>query len=144
MGIQEQNYQNHVRRDLLYGLAVLPILGLNLVFCAVHFARARDWFSGWLLVLAVGLIVLALKTRLYPLRVQDRVIRLEERLRLTLLLPPELRSRIPEFSDEQLIALRFAADEELPGLAAQALNGRWGSKEIKRRIERWRPDHLRV
>jgi hypothetical protein len=84
------------------------------------------------------------KTRLYALKVQDRVIRLEERLRLTQLLPESTRARIGELSEGQLIALRFACDAEVPGLVQQALDGKWDQKQVKSAIKNWRPDYLRV
>jgi len=89
-------------------------------------------------------MVLMFKTRLYALKVQDRVIRLEERLRLTQLLPESTRARIGELSAGQLIALRFASDAEVPGLVQQTLDGKWDQKQVKSAIKNWRPDYLRV
>jgi len=77
--------------------------------------------------------------------VQDRVIRLEERLRLERLLDPPLAARISELTTAQLVALRFASDEEVGGLVARVLEGELtGRKEIKRAIRSWRPDHERI
>jgi hypothetical protein len=144
MSQPEQNFKNHARTDPIYHFALSFIFLLNLIFCIVNFFRAESWFNGWLIVVAIGLILLVSKTRSYPLKAQDRIIRLEERLRLTLLLPETLRPRISELSESQLIGLRFASDEELPVLAAQALNEHLTSKQIKQRIVHWRPDHFRV
>ena len=96
------------------------------------------------LVFSVWLLVLAFKTRLYSLRQQDRIIRLEERLRLASVLPEDLRRRLPELSDGQLIALRFAPDTELPGLVQRALSEKLAPKQIKQSITAWRPDYSRI
>ncbi len=82
--------------------------------------------------------------RTYPLKVQDRVIRLEERLRLATVLPDGLRQRVPELSESQLIGLRFAPDDELPALVQRALNEKLPAKEIKTSIRNWRPDYWRL
>jgi len=84
------------------------------------------------------------KLRLYPLKVQDRVIRLEERLRMERLLPDTLKSRIPELTAGQIVALRFASDAELPALVEKALNGKMEPKAIKQSIQNWRADYFRV
>lgn len=144
MSQSEQNFKNHARMDLIFHYALTFIFLLNLIFCVVNFFRAESWFNGWLIVVAIGLFLMLLKTRSYPLKAQDRIIRLEERLRLTQLLPETLRPRISELSESQLIGLRFASDEELPVLTAQALNEHLTSKQIKQRIVHWRPDHCRV
>jgi hypothetical protein len=82
--------------------------------------------------------------RLYALKVQDRVIRLEERLRLTQILQEPLRSRIPELTVDQLCGLRFASDAELPKLVERTLNEKLKRADIKKAIQNWRPDYWRV
>jgi hypothetical protein len=90
------------------------------------------------------LVVALFKARLYPLKIQDRIIRLEERLRLDALLSDDLRKRIPELTEDQLIGLRFAPDEEIPELVQLTLEKNLDRKQIKERIQNWRPDHYRI
>ncbi|HEV2274996.1 MAG TPA: DUF6526 family protein [Acidobacteriaceae bacterium] len=144
MKASEQNLKNHARTDPVFHYVLFGIFTLNLIFSIVSFVRAPGWLSGWVIVLSFALILLLFKVRLYPLKVQDRVIRLEERLRLTLLAPEALRPRLSELREDQLVALRFASDDELPRLAAQTLDEHLEPKEIKKRIGVWRPDHFRV
>jgi hypothetical protein len=146
-----QTFANHTRLDPLYHLFVLPIFGLGVLFSLIHFfahiteGGFRDHFHAFLLILlASALLVAALKIRTYALKVQDRVIRLEERLRLAQLLSDPLRSRIAELTEEQLIALRFASDAEVPKLTERALNEKLSLKDIKKSIQNWRPDNWRV
>jgi len=151
MAEKPQTYANHTRFDPPFHFFLLPVLALGLVLSLVHFfyhfreSDFRDNFHSFLLiVLAVAMITFALKMRLYSLKVQDRVIRLEERLRLTQLLQEPLRSRIPELTEGQLIGLRFASDAEVPKLVERALNEKLSRKQIKQSIQNWRPDYWRI
>ncbi len=120
-------------------------LFINLVWAVGRVVRRPDGDSIVNLVLAVTLMLLAFFVRQFPIRAQDRVIRLEMRLRLKELLPPDLQVRIPEFSTRQLIAMRFASDAELPAIAAAVLRDNLQNPDaIKKRISDWQPDHLRV
>jgi hypothetical protein len=146
-----QSFQNHARLDPVFHFFLLPVFALGVIFSLIHFfyhfahSDFRDNFHAFLLiVLAVALLTLVFKVRLYSLKLQDRMIRLEERLRLTQLLAEPLRSRIPELSEDQLCGLRFASDAEVSQLVEQALNEKLSRKQIKRAIRSWRPDYWRV
>jgi hypothetical protein len=142
----EQNFVNHTKLVPTFHFFVVPVLVLNLVQSIYRLVHVGFQWDGWVGVLtALALVVLAFHARLFALRVQDRVIRLEERQRLNRLLPEDLQLRIAEFSPTQLIALRFASDEELPGLARQVLNDKvTDSKTIKQSVKHWRADYLRA
>ena len=146
-----QTYANHTRFDPPFHFFLAPVFILGLILSLVHFfyhfreSNAMDNFHSFLIiVLAIAMITLVLKVRLYSLKVQDRIIRLEERLRLTQLLSDPLRSRIPELTEDQLIGLRFASDAEVPKLVERALNEKLKRKDIKKSIQTWRPDYWRV
>ena len=97
-----------------------------------------------MVIVAIALVVLVFKTRLYALKVQTRVIRLEERLRLSTLLAEPLRSRISQLTESQLVALRFASDAEVAALVEATLTNNWSNADIKKQIKNWRPDEFRV
>ncbi len=139
-----QTFANHVRFDPPYHFFVAPVFFLLAIAGTVHFIWRPGWHSALMFVVAVALMTAVLKIRTYALRVQDRVIRLEEQLRLTLLLPEPLRSRIPELTEGQLIALRFASDAELAKLTERALSEKLSRADIKKAIQTWRPDYWRV
>jgi len=139
-----QTFVNHTRFDPLYHFFALPVFFVAVIVGIVHFIWRPSLHSGLLFVVAVAAAIAVWKLRLYALRVQDRVIRLEERLRLTSLLPEPLRSRIPELTEGQLIALRFASDAEVPKLAERALSEKLSREDIKKAIQTWRPDYWRV
>jgi hypothetical protein len=144
MAQPEQSFKNHARMDpAFHGFLTL---GALILLGSTVYALVRQP-DAWGVVRLLGVlwaIVLMFKVRLYSLKVQDRVIRLEERLRLAQLLPEATRTRIGELSERQLIALRFASDAELPGLVQKTLDGKWDSKQIKQSIQIWRPDYFRV
>jgi hypothetical protein len=146
-----QTLANHTRWDPPYHFYVVPIFGLALILTLIHFfahithGDLRDHIHAvGLILLAVAFLIWLVKTRFYALKVQDRVIRLEERLRLTQLLPDALRSRIPELTEGQLVALRFASDAEIPKLVERTLKENLSSADIKKAIQTWRPDYWRV
>jgi hypothetical protein len=146
-----QTFANHSRFDPPFHFFIVPVFVLGVIFSLIHFfahlreSDFRDNLHAILLILlAFALLTWVFKTRLYALRVQDRVIRLEERLRLMQLLPEPLRSRIPELTEDQLIGLRFASDAEVPKLTERALNEKLSRKQIKQAVQNWRPDYWRV
>jgi uncharacterized membrane protein YesL len=141
---QEQNFKNHARLDpMFHGFLFLG--GLFLLGAAIYAVVQRPEPWGYVRIFGVlWLLVLMLKTRLYALKVQDRVIRLEERIRLMQLLPESTRPRISELTEGQCVALRFASDGEVVGLAQKTLDGNWNQKQIKQAIQSWRPDFFRV
>jgi hypothetical protein len=139
-----QSYANHARFDPLYHFFLAPIALILVIASIVHLVRHPHLWGIVHVVLAFALFILLFKVRTYSLKVQDRVIRLEERLRLAALLPEPLRSRIHELDIRQLIALRFASDAEIPALVERALNEKLTQKQIKQAIQNWRADNFRV
>ncbi|MGI8989119.1 MAG: DUF6526 family protein [Bryobacteraceae bacterium] len=139
-----QSYANHTRWDPPVHFFLLPMLLIAIGLAIWNSIRDPGLPAIVLLILAVCGFLTALKARLYPLKAQDRVIRLEERSRLATVLPESLRSRIGDLTESQLVALRFASDPELPALVEKALSNNWNSKQIKTAIAQWRPDHFRV
>jgi hypothetical protein len=151
MAEKPQTFANHTRFDPLFHFFVIPIFAIAVIMSLIHFFNhlRRSGVHGnvhsfLIILLAVALLVLVFKTRLYALKVQDRVIRLEERLRLMQLLQEPLRARIPELTEGQLVGLRFASDAEVPALVERALKERFSGKDIKKSIKNWRPDDWRV
>jgi hypothetical protein len=142
-----QSLKNHEHFDPSFHYVLSVVVLANLVFAVFHLVRhwnSSPIASAWFLVLSVAVIIPISKLRTYPLKVQDRVIRLEERLRLQALAPAEWHAQIYRLSEDQLIGLRFAADDEVVELAKQALELSLTRKQIKERIQDWRPDHWRI
>jgi len=143
--VKVQNFENHTRVVPPYHMFALPVFLINFVWRLVQLKDGINFASIMNLLLGAAFVVAFLYARLFSLTVQDRLIRLEMRLRLERLLTPDLRSRIPEFTVPQLISLRFAGDDELPGLARQVLDERLNDrKTIKRRVKNWQADFLRA
>ena len=143
----EQNLKNHARFVPLYHFFVLPVLLINFgiqLYWSIKsaFIPPLHFFSA---LVAAALFLGALYGRLFALAVQDRLIRLEERLRYEQVLPEELRWRADELTKEQFISLRFASDDELPALMKKVLDEKvTNRKAIKQAINNWRPDYLRA
>lgn len=141
---QPQTYANHVRTVPVY-LAVLAVLSINAGWSLYDLTAGLTTTNVRAAVVSAALLLLALYARGFALRAQDRVIRLEMRLRLRDVLPADLRPRIHDFTHDQLIALRFASDRELPALAARVLqDGIRDRKTIKQLVTDWQADDLRV
>ena len=139
------SYKTHRAYDPLYHFFVLPVLGINVLITAYVLFRRPILVNVWALIFAIALVGLAWRVRFFPLRIQDRLIRLEETLRLQSVLPEELRGRIGEISTRELIALRFCTDEELPEHVRAIYGGEYrGGENVKSRIKAWRPDPHRI
>ncbi len=139
-----QSLKNHGRLDPQFHIVTFGLYLANLVFAVIALVRHTDWLAAWYLAISIFVIIPIFKIRLYPLKVQDRVIRLEERLRLQALAPSEWHAQIYRLSEDQLVGLRFASDDEVVELAKQALEHNLNRKQIKERIKNWRPDEWRV
>ncbi len=139
-----QTFQSHTRFDPLFHFFLAPVALIMLGFVIYDAIRAFSWMSMGHVLVALWAFVALFKIRLYPLKVQDRVIRLEEQLRMERLLPASLKPRIGELTEQQFVALRFASDAELPGLVEKTLAEKLDQKQIKQAIQSWRPDYFRV
>ena len=140
-----QTYANHTRFVLPFHFVVLPLLLLNFLWAAYRLVTGFSFDAAVTVLLAVALLFVALLARIFALGAQDRVIRLEERLRLQALLPADLAPRIGELTMRQLIALRFASDGEAPDLVQRVLDGDLtNQRAIKQAITTWRADYDRV
>lgn len=142
----QQNFANHLRFVPAFHFFVLPVLLINFgwsIYRWIHVGYTVDGFIG--IVVAAALFVGFVTVRLMAMKVQDRLIRLEERQRFERVLPADLQSRIPEFTVDQLVALRFASNSELPELARKVLDEKIADrKSIKQMIKVWRPDFARA
>ncbi len=145
MAERAQTYATHRRFIPQFHFFVLPVLIANIVITIVEFVRHPRFITAWVVVLAFALAIGIWTARAMALRAQNRIIRLEERTRLEQLLSGNERSRISDLTTAQLIAIRFAPDEEVPDLIRRTLSGELSTQgDIKRAIRNWRADHLRV
>ena len=145
MAATQQSYANHRRWHPPFHFFVIPVMLINFVWAIVEFVKTPGRNQGWWIVVSAALVELTLLTRTNALKVQDRIIRLEEQLRYQQILPADLAHQAMTLRVEQIIALRFASDEELPGFVREVLGGRLTkSADIKRAIKNWRSDTFRV
>jgi hypothetical protein len=141
----EQNFANHTKMFPPFHFFVVPILLVNLGVQLYRLKFGITFASVFGILLALALILGFLSARMFALSVQDRVIRLEERLRYQRLLPSDLQPRIEDFTVAQLVSLRFACDAELPALARKVLDEKLQErKAIKQLVKNWKPDFLRA
>jgi len=140
-----QTFAHHTRLVPAYHMVAFPILALNFLWSAYQLVRAPSMTSIMGTLVAIALVILFFCARIFALTAQDRVIRLEMRLRLARVLPREQQSCIDNLTIDQLVALRFASDNELPGLCRKVVDEQIGGrKQIKQMIKTWTPDYLRV
>ncbi len=142
---EQQNYKNHVRWHAPQHFVLTPILLINFIYAIVRLVQDPNIDRAEFLLLSIGLLILGVLARTNALRVQDRLIRLEEKLRYEKILPGDLLPQTDKLSRSQTNALRFASDAELPALVQQTLNGEFQKAgDIKRAVTDWRGDYLRV
>jgi uncharacterized protein DUF6526 len=145
MADREQSFKSHARWLPPYHFFVMPVLLVNALNGIRHLYLDPTRHNVWTLIVAVALLMLGFLSRVMTLTVQDRVIRLEERLRMRQLLPSDLHPHIDALTHRQMVALRFASDAELADLVREVVGGKLAtSKEIKLRVKAWRPDWLRA
>jgi hypothetical protein len=141
MSAEIQNFSNHARFDPLFHFFMGPVFMITWIISVVMLVRHPSLWTAWEVVFMSAVVVASFKIRLYALRVQDRLIRLEERLRLAAILPAESLNGLTE---DHLIALRFASDAEVSALADKCTKEKLSRKDVKQAIQTWRPDNWRV
>jgi hypothetical protein len=145
MAENPQNFANHTRWHLPFHFFVLPVMLINFIWSVVLFVKAPDRNSGWWVVVSLALAMLTLFARTYSTRLQDRIIRLEEKVRYQQILSPAVLQQTSALTVGQIIALRFAGDNELEELIGAVLAGTLTKpKEIKQAVKSWRADTFRV
>ena len=141
---KQQSAASHAMWVPLFHFVLVPIALINLLVVLYQMVRGFSLGSVWAFVMAFGFAAAVQCIRAFAVKLQDRIIRLEERIRLSQVLQEPLRSRIGDLSTSQLIGLRFASDGELSGLVKRALDEKLSRKAIKQEIKQWRPDYERV
>jgi hypothetical protein len=145
MAERVQSYKKHARLLPAFHFFVIPVLLVNVINSIRHIWQTQNQHFAFEVVVAVALLMTAFLSRIQALTVQDRVIRLEMRLRLRALLPPDLQPNINSLTPKQLVALRFASDAEMADLVRDVVAGKLTTmKEIKMRVKSWQADWLRA
>ena len=139
-----QSYASHTRWMPMFHFVTMPLMLINFIYSIYRLIQGVHVESVMALVVAFGLVMIGFFSRANALGAQDRVIRLEERLRMQALLPDDLKPRINDLTTQQCVALRFASDDELAALVKKALDEHADQKTIKQAIQNWRPDFQRV
>ena len=139
-----QTYKNHTRLLPPFHFFVIPVLLINFLNEIRHVYQEPSRHTAWILIVAAALLTLGFLARMMTVTVQDRVIRLEMRHRLKDTLPVDLHTRINDLTPKQLVALRFASNDEMPALVREILAGTLTTqKAIKERVKNWQGDYLR-
>ncbi len=145
MATTPQTFANHTRWQPPLHYFVLPVMLINVIWAVVVFVKDPNRNSGWWIIVSLALFTLVPFVRLNPLKAQDRIIRLEEKLRYQQVLSPALLARTSALNPGQIIALRFASDDELEELVSAVLAGKFAkNSDIKRAIKHWHADTFRV
>ncbi len=140
-----QGYANHRRYFPLYHYFALPVVGVHALVMIARAVRDPSFWNAWLAIVALAIAAGLVALRASTLIVQNRLIALEMRLRLSAVLPAEQRARIAELRVRQLLGLRFASDAELPALVDRCLQGELRSADdVKKQVQHWRADWLRA
>jgi len=141
---EPQTYATHRRYEPLQHFVLTPILLVTWIATIWQAIKYPSLHSVWVAILGFAILMVAIQVRVYALKVQDRLIRLEETLRMERILPDDLKGRISELTPKQIVGLRFAADAELAHRVREALDEHLDGEAIKKRIQVWRPDTFRV
>ena len=139
--MQGQDYKNHVRWDPTFHFVAMPLALIGLVGMVVHLIQRPSWLSVLFVIATLALLLTVAKLRTYATRLQDRVVRMEENFRHFVLTGAPLD---PALTMDQIIGLRFAGDEEFAALCARALSEHLSKDDIKKAVQKWRPDTHRV
>ena len=139
--MEEQNYRKHTRIDPLFHRVGVPLVLINFIGSIVYLISRFSWFAALMVISSVALFIVFLKLRNYSTKLQDRIVRIEENFRHYTLTGAPLD---PKLTISQIIALRFASDEEFPSLSKRAVQENLSMDEIKKAVQSWRADTFRV
>jgi Family of unknown function (DUF6526) len=145
--MKQQNFENHVRVYPMHHLVFYPVTGLILTLCVAHAYRHPETRAEWIAISILLMLIIWLSFMLrqhYALNNQNRIVRLELRLRYFQLTGKRFESVEKELTLTQIVALRFAADDELPGLIERTVREHLNPSDIKRSVKSWQADHIRV